>query len=92
MIYLDLEMPKGCTECFLCEGCKTPKDFPNIKCKAIGKVGSMLNFENERPVDCPIKEIVTCKECKHRNRLYTCEKLLVVMEDDCFCRFGKRRE
>lgn len=56
MILIDMEMPKGCVDCPFCKGCKSPKDFPFIDCKFIGRIGSMFNFEQGKPVDCPLKE------------------------------------
>ena len=40
--------------------------------------------------DCPIEEIVTCKDCKHRKKVkddwgYYCEYTNMVIDDDEFC-------
>lgn len=47
--------------------------------------------------DCPLKEIVTCKDCKHRKKVkddwgYYCEYTNMVMDDDEFCSSGERKE
>ena len=37
--------------------------------------------------DCPLEEIVTCKDCKHRKKVKDdyCEYTNMVMDDDEFC-------
>ena len=47
--------------------------------------------------DCPLEEIVTCKDCKHRKKVkddwgYYCEYTNMVMDDDEFCSSGERNE
>ena len=47
--------------------------------------------------DCPLVEIVTCKDCKHRKKVkddwgYYCEYTNMVMDDDEFCSSGERKE
>lgn len=47
--------------------------------------------------DCPLTEIVTCKDCKHRKKVkddwgYYCEYTNMVMDDNEFCSSGERRE
>ena len=47
--------------------------------------------------DCPLVEIVTCKDCKHRKKVkddwgYYCEYTNMVMDDDEFCSSGERNE
>lgn len=44
--------------------------------------------------DCPLVEIVTCKNCKHRKKVkddwgYYCEYTNMVMDDDEFCSSGE---
>ena len=44
--------------------------------------------------DCPLVEIVTCKDCKHRKKVkddwgYYCEYTNMVMDDDEFCSSGE---
>ena len=47
--------------------------------------------------DCPLEEIVTCKNCKHRKKVkddwgYYCEYTNMVMDDDEFCSSAERKE
>ena len=47
--------------------------------------------------DCPLVEVVTCKDCKHRNKVkdnwgYYCEYTNMVMDDDEFCSSGESKE
>lgn len=41
--------------------------------------------------DCPLVEIVTCKDCKH-NYEDTCDIDMLEVCDDYFCANGKRKE
>lgn len=43
--------------------------------------------------DCPLIEIVTCKDCKHRyyEDMCDCIDILPGTEDDFFCPYGERR-
>ena len=44
--------------------------------------------------DCPLEEIVTCKDCKHRKKVKDdyCEYTNMVMNDDEFCSSAERIE
>ena len=44
--------------------------------------------------DCPLVEIVTCKDCKHRKKVKDdyCEYTNMVVDDDEFCSSGERNE
>ena len=47
--------------------------------------------------DCPLEEVINCKDCKHRKKVkddwgYYCEYTNMVMDDDEFCSSGERKE
>ena len=44
--------------------------------------------------DCPLVEIITCKDCKHRKKVEDdyCEYTNMVMDDDEFCSSAERIE
>jgi len=96
MVAIDMEMPKSCAECLF---------MSYSEC--------LLNDEYimdtaERDNDCPLKEIVTCKDCKHRDKVhpsllsnkkdevYFCtlqsDEYCYEVEDDFYCADGERRE
>lgn len=57
MIGININMPEKCdNSCPFFLGCPNPKDFPFVKCKLIGKLGSMFN-QTSRPIDCPLIEV-----------------------------------
>ena len=63
---------------------------------------------NYKPINCPLVEIVTCKECKHRDKVhpswlsnkkdevYFCtlqsDEYCYEVEDDFYCKDAERRE
>lgn len=80
----DTVMPSDCTHCFM----------PCV-------LGEMVDTSrNERPLNCPIKEVVTCEECKHSKYYkasimggcYLCQLIDIVVDDDFYCKYGERRQ
>lgn len=75
------KMPECCADCpvFDCE---------YDSCNVIGKINA--DIMEERPEDCPLVEVVTCKDCK-----YNCENVCDIddaqVEDDYFCGGAERR-
>lgn len=61
----EMEMPKNCDECQF--GCITYNN--NRKCKISENCYTVIFTSKERPTDCPLVEIVTCKDCKHWQRI-----------------------
>lgn len=55
-----MEMPKDCI------GCRIGDSVLNCPCK-----GSTLlfDYQDRRHPDCPLVEIVTCKDCKHWQKI-----------------------
>lgn len=91
-----MKIPKSCIGCGIRSGVfcyykKTPFELNEV---------DMLD---ERPSDCPLVEIVTCKECKYyrnkEDKYSYCTKRLNVdsitdryREPDYYCANGERRE
>lgn len=93
MIAIDVEMPNSCAKCqFQIEkdGC--------FRCR--NKVIGSNKRWNERLSDCPLKEIVTCKDCKYyRNKdndewctNHSIKDNKFWVREDYFCADGERRE
>lgn len=68
------EMPTDCYSCFL---------------SASDCLVSI--FKHDRRADgCPLAEIITCGDCKHRIGC-KCESLNLITDDDGYCSNGERR-
>lgn len=85
-----METPKRCAKCKFCINQKT-NDY--------GSFGECLLQENKkvnclvwsRDDNCPLVEVVTCKDCKH-NRNGICPNYRHFVDDNFFCADGERRE
>lgn len=84
----DMEIPKNCAECNMttCKG----KDAPwNYVCSINLKD---IDFnETDRAEHCPLVEIVTCKDCIHRDK-YGCRHGHPNCKDNFYCADAERRE
>ena len=80
----EMKMPNSCSECNL-----TTRKTWNYACSINPK--DIDCTETKRPKDCPLVEIVTCKDCKH-NYDDTCDIDMLEVCDDYFCANGKRKE
>lgn len=78
-----MEIPQKCTEC--------PCFDRDYGCRA-GLVSS-CDIGIERSKDCPLTEIITCEDCKHRN-LGTdiCDIHEECVPLEHYCADGERRE
>lgn len=83
---------KGMEEMPSC--CKSCPCSDDLQCN----LTTQYNDLKGRPNDCPLVEIVTCKDCKHRKRNYEkngfgyCGKVRLDTHETFFCRYGERRE
>lgn len=91
-----MKTPASCKECIL----------NNIEnpwfslCRTTGN--NVIEYKDSRHHDCPLVEIVTCKDCKHykhhgingycSKRVNTDSHTDVYREPDYFCKLGERRE
>ena len=72
-----MKMPESCSDCDFCHG---------HLCKRTG-ADVVANPKD----NCPLIEIVTCKDCKH-NSDNTCTIDCCGIADDYFCGIAERRE
>lgn len=85
-----MKMPKRCAKCKFCINQKT-NDY--------GSFGECLLQENKkvnclvwsRDDNCPLVEIVTCKDCKY-NYENSCDFDGFGIDDEYFCAKGERKE
>ena len=82
-------IPTSCVECSLKSGgyCYHKKPPYNL---------SEFEFLNERPKDCPLVEIVTCKDCKNYVKGALDEEICLrgheLIHENFYCADGERRE
>lgn len=89
MIAVKGEMPKNCEECKFCINQKT-NDYGSFG-ECLFQKSRVNCLRSSRDDDCPLIEVVTCKDCKH-NYEDTCDIDGLVVCDDYFCANGKRKE
>lgn len=90
-------IPKSCILCDLVKhgGCCYYKNPPYEL--------SSYNILDERPSDCPLVEIITCKDCKHGTKLngynyYLCDRFtsthasFLGFSSDYYCADAERKE
>jgi len=92
-----MEMPTSCKECML-----NNVDSPWFGlCRTTGN--NVIEYKDSRHPNCPLVEIVTCKDCKHWDKCSAPrvpdekEYHYCPMEDfntaeDYFCAYGERKE
>ena len=82
----EMEMPKCCHwDCPLCNG-------DGGACM-LGAYDNKTDTKKERAKDCPLVEIVTCKDCKYyRNSLEHCTLWCSHTNDNFYCADAERRE
>jgi hypothetical protein len=56
----------------------------------LGTYDQKTDTKKERAKDCPLVEIVTCKDCKH-NKNGVCPNYRHFVDDDFYCADAERR-
>lgn len=80
-----MEMPTSCKECML-----NNVDSPWFGlCRTTGN--NVIEYKDSRHPNCPLVEIVTCKDCKY-NYENSCDYDGWGVNDDYFCAKGERRK
>lgn len=85
----DMKMPKSCSEC--------PFKANDYVCGLLDCAFSCNHFK-ERNYNCPLIEVITCKDCKHRDTrtekdgFAYCQKKRMDTNKEHFCADGERRE
>ena len=87
IVIKDMKMPKSCFQC----------DFYSNEYGCKLKFTEECNPSVEKPIDCPLAEIVTCKDCikgqrERSNSKKYCMWTGRITEDDFYCADGERRE
>ena len=86
MITIDMKMPTDCNSCLIRK---------IMGCKIANESGWLNNRRDER---CLLKEVVRCKDCKHRDpEDHKCDcghdiQWQLPRQDDWFCADGERKE
>ena len=86
----NMDKPKSC------EKCRFRTCFIKVNLK---KYTCWLNGEECGKTDCPLIDIVTCGECKHRDPedkkcdcgMFERQGCIFSVADDYFCKYGERR-
>ena len=58
---------------------------------------TLFNYFSQMILNNDFVKVVRCQDCKYRNKYFYCNRLLpwdedVYVEDDFFCKYGKRRD
>lgn len=84
-----MKMPSGCEVCDFRKS--DPYSGEEYCSKAIGS--NIIIYEKERLENCPLVEVVTCKDCKYyRNGLEHCTQWVMPTNDDFYCADAERRK
>ena len=85
-----MNTPKRCKECKFCLRQRTNEygSFGECLLQKDKKVNCLIWSRDD---NCPLVEVVTCKDCKH-NYEDTCDFDGLGVCDDYFCANGKRKE
>lgn len=84
----EINIPKNCEECKFCINQKT-NDYGSFG-ECLLQKSEVNCLRSSRDTDCPLVEIVTCKDCKY-NYEDTCDFDGLEVCDDYFCANGKRK-
>ena len=79
------ELPKNCAECSLV----TDDMFGDATCVLL--YDEWKDNKNHRAENCPLVEIITCKDCKWWTK-GMCLKWLISTDENFYCKDGERRE
>ena len=89
--------------CMNCEMFRVPDGEVVPRCVITGHIiDSSDEYLDKRADDCPLVEIITCKDCKHKvflasdgkgNTTYMCDKHCKnITNEDYYCADGERRK
>jgi hypothetical protein len=92
LVIKDMELPKSCLLCPLID------NDGWYSCDIKPEARTVIEYD-QRANDCPLVEIVTCKNCKHLFHIEDVPKVLVCGKHNCqqvsrnfYCADGERRE
>jgi hypothetical protein len=103
-----MEMPDSCYDCHFAVDEETNDYGSFCKCGILEDYETINLLEHSKHHNCPLVEIVTCKDCKHRKKVhpdwkhdkkaevYFCtlqsDEYCYEVKDDYFCKDGERKE
>ena len=77
--------------CYKCDFCHYDNSEGMDVCDITGNYISEIDGKNKRADNCPLVEIITCKDCEHRMKAMCMENRHFV-DDNFYCKDGERRE
>lgn len=81
------------TKCSICPFNAYYENLGEYICEYVGKIIDKDERWEKKLDDCPLVEIVTCKDCKYyRNGLEHCTQWVMSTNDDFYCANGKIKE
>lgn len=88
-----IKMPSECMECMFCNHIKN-NDYGLCygDCAIFGDGEIMNLLLHRKHSDCPLVEIVTCKDCDNRCTGGLCTKHNITVTKDFFCADAEREE
>lgn len=108
IVIKDMEMPKGCQKCMYFRKHLFGNGLDYSYSCVLGATQFQMPWIRqieEKASDCPLVEIVTCKNCKHhedilaalykdgtKKILHVCKKHGMGVLEDYFCGDGERKE
>jgi len=95
MIQIHMEMPDSCRECwFLNYDMYSGRTSCAIEDMTLAQYFKALDFEG-RHEECPLREVVTCGECKHwyqdADTGMACEYTNMSQPEDGFCNWREKK-
>lgn len=92
-----MEMPNDCMKCNFCNHIKSNDYGTYGDCVILGDNERMNLLLHQKHTDCPLVEIVTCKDCaiggrKHSGSGKYCMHTGRITEDDFYCADAERKE
>ncbi len=97
----DMEMPSGCYYCHFAENRKTNDYGSFCECGILEDYETINLLERSKHPNCPLVEIITCKDCKHFYCIADCPPSIKVcglhngamrISEKFYCADAERRE
>lgn len=86
----DMEMPDSCDDCPFAVDEETNDYGSFCKCGILDDYETINLLEHSKHPNCPLMEIITCKDCKHNDE-GSCDMDGYGVKDDYYCASAKRR-
>lgn len=87
----NMEMPDSCYDCHFAVD-EESNDYGSFcKCGILNDYETINLLEHSKHLNCPLVEIITCKDCEHNDE-GSCDMDGCGVTDDCYCYCAYRRE